>query len=79
VSDKLLIEEHLVLSATAPWVDTPDLLLLHHNGRRYVLDWRQYMMGRELDTHRTFRPAAAPTGYVGSHCHDLFSCLSRKD
>jgi hypothetical protein len=36
VTDKLAIEEHLVLSATAPWVDTPDLLLLHHNGRRYV-------------------------------------------
>lgn len=37
VVDKLAIEEHLVLSATAPWVDTPDLLLLHHNGRRWVL------------------------------------------
>lgn len=36
MTDKLAIEEHLVLSATAPWVDTPDLLLLHHNGRRYV-------------------------------------------
>lgn len=36
VSDKVSIEEHLVLRATAPWVDTPDLLLLHHNGRRCV-------------------------------------------
>jgi hypothetical protein len=36
VTDKLSIEEHLVLSATAPWVDTPELLLLHHNGRRWV-------------------------------------------
>jgi len=35
VSDKLSIEEHLVLKATAPWVDTPHLLLLHHNGRRW--------------------------------------------
>lgn len=37
MTDKLSIEEHLVLSATAPWVDTPGLLLLHHNGRRWVL------------------------------------------
>jgi hypothetical protein len=39
VSDKLAIEEHLQLSATAPWVAVPGLLLLHHNGRRCVCCW----------------------------------------
>lgn len=38
MSDKLSVEAHLVLKSTAPWVDTPDLLLLHHNGRRCVFE-----------------------------------------
>eukprot|EP00879_Flechtneria_rotunda_P015304 GHRR01015998.1.p1 GENE.GHRR01015998.1~~GHRR01015998.1.p1 ORF type:complete len:502 (+),score=120.67 GHRR01015998.1:1072-2577(+) len=37
IADRVSVEDHLVLSATADWVSIPKLLLLHHNGRPFEI------------------------------------------
>lgn len=64
MSDKLAVEDHLVLTCTAPWVSAPALLLLHHNGRSFEVkvDTSRLSPGLHYAEVQAVCPAAAWRG-----------------